>query len=760
MNESIGLVATDGRRVAFRGASVEAHLAGLLAQSVIEQRYENTSAFNLEITYTFALPVDAVLLGFDVELGERKLAGQVVPRTVAEERYEAAVEDGHSAFRLTQLREGLYGATLGNLMAGEAARIRIRYAEPLRLHGGRLRYRLPTTIAPRYGSPSDIPAWQLPKADLTVDYPFEARIHLEGALARARFACPTHQIVCDASPERLTLIVSGAGMDRDLVLDLQQQDMEATGIRVNADDVGEGAEAAEPGAVVMASFLPPPRPLADGGRDVVIVLDCSGSMAGDSIRHAREGVMLALGGLQPADRFGLVRFGSRALAFRPALVAADADNLLLARQWVSQAEADLGGTELVVALQAAMKLRAPGREARRLDILLLTDGEVWNLDRLADDAREQGVRIFTVGIGAAVAEDTVRELAERTGGACELVAPNEAMAQRIAAHFGRMRQQAIVAVELDWHGQAHWEARPARALFAGDAFTVYARLQSAPKSLSATLRYANGTEQRVAIPLAPAPHLADAVARCAAAARLPMIPARERGDWAVRHQLVSPDTDYIVVLEREAGERADSVPRLQETPHMLAAGWGGVGTVVPMQCASIAYDLPVPAVMRSAPRRHVAPPDDVAQSLGCPSEIARQRIEAERRSLLAAVAARTGGDIKSLPARIDELVELGLDEDQANALGKLVRKGAAEADVVLACLVVLARAAAEPEAQALAEHLLACVAGGAVSEALVASVEKALEPPKGWRRGILERMSARGGRSDYDIPNSLRRDEV
>lgn len=566
-SEPIGLFDKMGRPVAFRGVKVEATIAGLLATTCIVQHYENTTTDNLEITYTFPLPVDAVLLGFEVELGERRLVGEVVRRSEAEERYEDAVEAGDTAFRLMKLREGLYSAALGNVLPGESVRIHLVYSEPLRLRGRMLRYRLPTTIAPRFGDPQDIPAWQRPQTDLAVAYGFECSVVLQGALAHASVASTTHPIRFCPGANGLRIEARSSHMDRDFALDLRPGEQSSFGALVHDED----------GAFVMLNLLPPGRRESQGSRDVVILLDCSGSMAGDSIRLAREGVAQSLAQLDPADRFALVRFGTDTDLFAGTLLAASSLNVTRATRWAQAADADLGGTQLAAAVRKALTLR-DGKGG--LDLLLLTDGEVWDLESVADEVRQANARIFAVGIGAAPAEEVLRNLSDRSGGACDFVTPTEDMPTRIAAHFGRMRQARITTLEVGWTPEPTWESRPRAALFAGDAVSVFACLPTACEAVDVRLCYADGSEDRQRIVLDRLP--ADprhALARTAAHAMLPHRWGRARAEWALRYQLVTDETDYIVTLERAADERAQGIPRLQETPQMLAAGWGGAGTI-------------------------------------------------------------------------------------------------------------------------------------------------------------------------------------
>lgn len=758
MDECLGLQTSSGEQIAFSGAKLTAHLAGLLAQTRLEQHYVNSTADNLEITYTFALPVDAVLLGFEVELGDRKWVGQVVPRAEAEEQYEDAVEAGNSAFRLTLLSSGLYAAALGNLMPGETVVLWLRYAEPLRRVSGRLRYRLPTTIAPRYGEPNSIPAWLQPHTDLKVAYLFDATVHLHGELSKARFVCPTHRLACEFAAGCLTLTLVGAQMDRDFVLDLEPQGTEAMGVSA----LSGKAEAA---VIAMASFIPPPRKISDDRRELVILLDCSGSMAGDSIAHAKEGVLLALASMNPEDHFGLIRFGSEAQPFAPRILQADRETLQRAEQWVHHTDATMGGTELLAALNQAMTLPGSMPQCSGRDILLLTDGEVWDLGDFAVNAWESNARIFTVGIGAAVAEETVRRLADKTGGACEMVTPDEAMPARIAAHFARMRQLSIRSVDIDWGLTPSWEVRPQHALFAGDAFVVYAAFPSPVETVSTVLRYADGVEQVMSIPLTPVDELSDAVIRCAAASHLKTLPTALRADWAVKYQLVSEQTDYIVILERASGEQAETLPVLQQIPNMLPAGWGGTGTVRSGSTGLASYcmdsfddsDIPtIPAVLRNV--RHivietVAPTVSGAISNTVSAMVsAAQPLDAVDTALLNRVAVHCGDDPSKLPLSIDELITFGLDPAMIDVLKDLVTtQRCQESEVVRAYLVTLAREAAPGTVEAyLLVHLNKCP----LAKALLDAVDQAAVKAKGLQ-GSMRQASRTARRMMRDGPRAL-----
>jgi len=553
-------------QLALRGVNVSARISGILVETSLTQNYKNDAKTNLELTYTFPIPVGGILLSFNVRIGERTYQGEVIPRVQAEVEYENAITAGNSAFRLQEIRAGIYNATLGNVMPGECIAISIVYAETLAWNGNSLRYRLPTTIAPRYGEPTGMQPWQIPVTSLMAEYSLALSVTIAGDLSRSAISCPSHRVsFMHESDELKITLANGASMDRDFILELENEGVESLGVTASARDTH----------LAMLTLLPPPieQPALD--RDVVLILDCSGSMQGDSLRLAKEGILLAMGSMQPTERFGLVAYGSNAIAFDNQLQPANRKNIELARRWVTSLD-DMGGTNLYFALDKALKLH----EEQAIDILLLTDGEVWVDQDTLGAMLKKGIRIFTVGIGSAVAQDVVQQLADDTGGACEMVSPTEDMSARIYRHFNRMHQPLMEALDIRWPAQPQWVSRPERACFAGDAYTVFAAFTDSPNgNATATFNFAGQAATEIDVSLVRETVSADAIVRLGVKQHLPQVPQIHRQDWAVKYQLMTDQTDYLITVERSETEKPKDLPDLQIQPQMLPAGWGGTSTV-------------------------------------------------------------------------------------------------------------------------------------------------------------------------------------
>lgn len=567
------MTSSQGEAVPLKEVSVIARLLDLLAIVEVSQTYRNEGTSDIEAVYTFPLPPGASLLDLELAIGERKLRGKVIEKQEAAVRYEQAIEAGHSALMLEECGDGLYTLNLGHLRAGEEAVVRFRYGLIGRWNGDEYSFRLPTALAPRYGDPASagLSPHQAPTHSLKVAYAFSLRVEAFGRLRQAVIRCPSHAIAREETEDRVIVTLSSpASLDRDLVLSFRV-----------AGDIPAFACHAPDGErfCAWASFRPQFAASNEtkAARSLRLVIDCSGSMQGDSIAQARAALLEILDRLLPEDRFNITAFGSNHKSLFNQEAGANSINLAIARTWARRLQADMGGTELASAVEAACALPA---ELAERDVLLVTDGEVWDDGRIAKAAGQGNWRVFAVGVGSAPAEAVLRSSVEATGGACEMVAPGEDMSRRIVRHFERLREpqaQGIIA----WPAKTEWpRADAVLRCFPGDTVNAFAVLETEPLGEARLTCTKTEGEQIYAAKMTTAPaEIATDLPRLVAAHWLKHVRPQQASAIALRYQLVSPYTNYLVVMERTAEEAGDGMPELQVVPQMLAAGWGGAGSV-------------------------------------------------------------------------------------------------------------------------------------------------------------------------------------
>ncbi len=605
------------RAIPLQGMHVNAELQDLLAEVCITQTYINTETQPIEAVYTFPLPIDAVLLSFSVTLGDRHLKGVVQERKQAENRYEEAIHEGDAAMLLQQLEAGLYTVNVGNLIAHETAIITFRYSQLHNWTNNVLRWHMPTILAPRYGQPNLEPQ-QVPTSDLGVEHRYTLSVTIKGLLRAATIESPSHAIeVLTRNDTNVVHLKEGRSfLDRDLILNLRLANDKISAV---CDRDGEGY-------VALTSFYPSFPETASAAalkthkpavikllkkingikakryganahqpRTIKLVVDCSGSMAGESIAQARTALLNILESLTDQDQFSFIRFGSTLATEHATPVYATKANIAYIRTVVAKMEADLGGTEIFIALKHAIK---SSNKEGSADILLITDGEVWdnageqtaNIIKLATQTQQ---RIFTVGVGSAVSERLVRELANGTQGACELVNPGEGMAEKIERHFKRIYAKQAKSITVQWPVQPLWQSH-ATHFFMGDTLHILAAFPEKPKGLvKLTANFGDdlNIQQSVEIKAITSNERQSTLARLVANYQLgALTDPQEKVARAVKYQLMCQETAYLVVDVRAEESKTNGMPDLRIVPHMLASGWSGVGHSVSESSCFEAFD--------------------------------------------------------------------------------------------------------------------------------------------------------------------------
>jgi Ca-activated chloride channel family protein len=588
MNQSnyATLIARDGAPVMLQSVKASGDLKGLLFEASIEQRFCNPTDKNMEVVYTFPLPWGAVLLGVDVQLGELHLTGAVVEKKLAEARYEEALSEGNAAIMLELNHDLSYSLNLGNLAAKENCVITLRYAQTLQFEQRGLRLMIPTVIAPRFGDAvidGGLQPHQAPVHSLTVEYPFNIELRLHGDLALAQVASPSHPVgIAHTSKEGASILTVSLGrsasLDRDFVLVIDQLTHDS--VAVVACDMVDPA-----GIVTMASFCPHIAAQEATFTAVKILVDCSGSMGGDSIEAAKRSLQTIICQFEKGDRFSLSRFGSTVEHRSRGLWSVTETTRLAAQRWVGGLDADLGGTEMESALASTFALA----QTVASDVLLVTDGETSAIDQTIEVAQASGHRVFVVAIGSSPAEAHLRRLAEATGGACDFVAPGEAVEPAILRMFARLRSPRLNDVTVAWPEGFHpeWVTSIPKSVFDGDTVNLFAMAKQIPIGTVRLMgRVANDAElvEIGCALLGTDVQQSDTLSRMAVAERLQRINSvllvgtkAFTSDLAVAYQLITDQTNFLLVHERANADKPTDMPELHKVSQMLAAGWGGVG---------------------------------------------------------------------------------------------------------------------------------------------------------------------------------------
>jgi Ca-activated chloride channel family protein len=485
-DESSGgrLVSADGRTLPLLGVRLAARAGGGLARAIVEQRFRNPFDEPLRVSYLFPLPHGGAVSGFAFTVGGKRIVGEVDRRAAARERFEEALASGRAAGIVDQERGSLFTQELGNVPPGAEVVAELTVDQRLGwLVTGSWEWRFPTAVAPRYqGTPGRLADAGRLQVDVA-DAPLEARLTLDlsvaDAIARERRAeSPSHLIAfrTDAGLLRASLVAEeGAPLDRDVVVRWP----------VAAPAVGVSLAAFRPasGPLAESAFgllsVVPPAPEAGAPeipRDLVVLLDTSGSMTGEPLDQARRIVSALVGSLRHADRLEMIEFSSAARRWRRGPVHATSDARRSAIDWLRRLQAS-GGTEMRDALTEALR---PLREDAQRQVVLVTDGHIGFESEVVAEVLARlpaASRLHAVGVGSAVNRSLTAPAARAGRGVEVLVGLGEDPERAAQALVARTAAPLVAELRID--GSAVLEHSPAGLpdLFAGAPALVALRLR-------------------------------------------------------------------------------------------------------------------------------------------------------------------------------------------------------------------------------------------------------------------------------------------
>lgn len=599
---------SQGGSLILKDVAITGDLRGAMFEAHVRQTFSNPTQTHAEVVYSFPLPWGATLLGVEVQLGQVKLNGTVVAKAQAEELYEANLSKGDAAIMLERGNDGHYVLHLGNLAPGEQCVIDMHYGQLLQFEQGGLRLAIPTVIAPRYGDAvreGGLAPYQVPETDLLAEYGFSLTLNLHGDLVKARIASPSHPISManHAADQMLTVALAKQSyLDRDFILVLDQL-AQCSVATIAPDYVNEKTY------VATASFSPSIPNAKAQNTAVKILVDCSGSMAGGSIQAARRALMAIVKKFNTGDKFSLSKFGSSVEHRSKSLWTTSEQSRLGAEKWVGELEADMSGTDMLDAIESTFALA----HSSPCDVLLITDGQIHGIDDMIKKAKASKHRVFSVGIGSSPSENLLRRLAVETNGACDFVAEGEAVEPAIVRMFNRLRSPAITKVSVQWPEGFTPELSTEVDSTAFDGDTLHASAWFGKKpigriTLLGQLVGQDAVQELGTVEINETPATSTALSRLAAAGQMQHLADTTKATkLALDYQLVTEHTNFLMLHERRAEDKAPNMPELHKVKQMLPAGWGGAGmdqvhclrTSVSFSCdASMSYELSSPTVIR------------------------------------------------------------------------------------------------------------------------------------------------------------------
>ncbi|MBM3173647.1 MAG: VWA domain-containing protein [Chloroflexi bacterium] len=609
-----GLLTKESVAIPLIGVEVNGVITGRSAKVKVKQHFVNRDTSPVEAVYKFPLPESGAVCGFKAMIGDKIWEGGIEERNKAFKLYDEALAEGHGAYLLDEERPNIFTLSLGNLNPNTSAIIEIDYVIMLDTYGQEVRFFLPTTISPRYVPDNMEDEGGIFVGDIvnpvyaaTVPYGLNVYLEIHGRRGVSAINSPSHSIITqfDGDSVKVEFSAQTVAMDRDFVLDITYTEE----FQNRAFYWTRGDE-----KFIQIDFVPSLKVLnnhADSSKEIIFVLDCSGSMNGSSIKEAKQALIIFLKGMDASMRFNVYRFGSTFEKLFEMSKPYTQGNLETAVNYLSGVQADLGGTELLAPLLAIYQDVIEQDNHR--NIILITDGQVGNETKISSlvQGHSQTTSLFTVGIGYGPNEYLIKLLARSSGGASECIVPGERIEPKVLRLFRKVMSGKINNCSVQWGFEVD-QIPSMPIVYNGEAISIFAKVlngTAVPNTLVIAGDFMNsrqewvvsikpvvGTDTPVSLLWARG-KIEELEGGVASASGSKQVERKERDTkeaiiaLSKGYGVLSKETSYVVVEKRPDAQGGTGDLVFRKIPVMLTKDWHG-GFRAPARYTGIPSRIP------------------------------------------------------------------------------------------------------------------------------------------------------------------------
>ena len=482
---------------------VDITITGLTARVKVTQTFENDNNQWVEGLYLFPLPENSAVDHLSMKVGERIIIGEIKEKQLAKKLYRAAKISGKKASLVEQHRPNVFSNSVANIGPYEVIEITIEYQQDIQYHRENgFSIRFPMTITPRY-QPSNVY-----KESFSDKNSGALNTGFFNSASQFELVYPTEQ-ESKQNPPRNTATVNvllNSGFSLENInssshkINKQQLTEESYKISLNQQTVKADKDfvlnwnptpAVKPRAAIFKQqiagenyvnlmVLPPSMEQSNTesiAREVIFVIDTSGSMSGESMLQAKQALHFGLATLTSQDKFNLIQFDSKTDQLFKNAVKATATNLRFANAYINNLVAD-GGTEMYPALNLALGNQS--KQSLLRQVVFLTDGAISNEAQLFELINQQlsDSRLYTVGIGSAPNTFFMRKAADFGRGTFTYIAELNQAQEKMEKLFESISQPKLTHIKVKWPNQQQAESYPAKVpdLYNGEPIWIKAKV--------------------------------------------------------------------------------------------------------------------------------------------------------------------------------------------------------------------------------------------------------------------------------------------
>ncbi|MEH2094839.1 VIT domain-containing protein [Nostoc sp.] len=454
----------EGQQIVFplKHTEVLAKIAGNLSRVEVIQSFENPFTQPLEAVYVFPLPDEAAVDDMEIKIGDRIIKGNIKKREEAVAIYEKAKQEGRTAGLLEQERDNIFTQSLTNIKPGEQIDVTIRYTESLKFEAGNYEFVFPMVVGPRYipGTPIDgsgdtdrvpdasritppiVPEGTRSRHNINVT------VEISAGLPISEVRSPSHQLKIEHSGEIVRVQLAGEDRipNKDLILRYQVSGQETQSTVLTQTDDRGGHFAIY---LIPALEYSPDEIVA---KDVVFLVDTSGSQSGDPLWKCQELMRRFINGLNPNDTFTIIDFSDtvRQLSKKP--LPNTAENRAKAIAYINNLQAD-SSTEMLSGIRTAINFPTPAGRLR--SVVLLTDGYIGNENEILAEVQQHlqpGNRLYSFGVGSSVNRFLLNRIAEIGRGISQIIRHDEPTEEVAEKFYRQINNPVLTNIQISWHG--------------------------------------------------------------------------------------------------------------------------------------------------------------------------------------------------------------------------------------------------------------------------------------------------------------------
>jgi Ca-activated chloride channel family protein len=555
------------RAVPLKHTEVNAQISGHVSRVEVTQQFENSFANPIEAVYVFPLPDAAAVSDMEIQIGDRIIRGDIKKREIAREIYEQAKQQGRTTGLLEQERANIFTQSIANIKPGESIEVTIRYTESLPFENGQYKFVFPMVVGPRYISDSD-PVGDRDRITPPVTKPerrsghdIDLNLEIDAGIPIGELVSTSHDIQTrrQGNTVKIKLAEEESIPNRDFILRYQvASEQTQTTVLSQADSRG---------GHFVAYLIPAVdyEPEAIIPKDVVFLVDTSGSQSGAPLQQSKMLMRRFVRGLNPEDTFTMIDFANTTQKLAAYPLANTASNRDRALAYINSLQGG-GGTELLNGIDEVLSFPPP-EDGRVRNIVLLTDGYIGNETNVLDRVQRglaAGNRLYSIGVGSSVNRFLLDRLAEVGRGTMQVIRHDESSDRVVEKFFQQINNPVLTDIQVSWEGEGSAQIYPIAEpdLFASQPLVLYGKHPTARDGkLVITGEDAQGNQYRRVLPVNfPTDGGNDAIAQLWGRAKIKELQSQMYGmettsgveavtETALAYRLLSKYTAFVAVSE-------------------------------------------------------------------------------------------------------------------------------------------------------------------------------------------------------------------